>query len=80
MIPERIKNMIGNTTDTDQIDDLVHGFFDVAILIDKKIIRNKQDNTDTIKRYIDQIAVYSRDNGKNECKLLVDQGKLTGEQ
>lgn len=80
MIPERIKNMIGNTNDVDQIDNLVHGFFDVAILIDKKIIRNKQDNTDTIKRYINQIAVYSRDNGKNECKLLVDQGKLTGEQ
>lgn len=74
-VPDRIKNMIGNITDT-AIEDNVFEFLDVAILVDKTIERDEETNDDIIKRYISQIAVYVRDDdGTNKTVLLVDDGE-----
>ena len=74
-VPDRIKNMIGTTADTG-IEDTVYEFLDVAILVDKKIDFDEATGDEIIKRYISQIAVYTKDDDdKKRCVLLVDEGK-----
>ena len=73
-VPDRIKNMIGAVSDT-AIEDTVYDFLDVAILVDKDIMYDDETGADKITRYISQVAVYTRENNKNECVVLVDEGK-----
>ena len=72
-VPDRIKNMIGESIGDDRLENDVHSFIDMAILINKKISDGK------IERYIDQICTFSRDKGVNSCKLLLNEGQRTSE-
>lgn len=73
-VPDRIKNMIGNNSDIDNIEDQIFEFLDIAILVDKDIIVDKNGN-ERIRRYISQVAMFARENRENECILAVDRGK-----
>ena len=73
-VPDRIKNMIGQTTDLDTIEDQIYEFLDIAILVDKEII-TQEDGSEKIRRYISQVAMFSRENRENECILVLDKGK-----
>lgn len=73
-VPDRIKNMIGQTADLDTIEDQIYEFLDIAILVDKEII-TEDDGTEKIRRYISQIAMFSRENKENECILVLDKGE-----
>lgn len=70
-VPDRIKNMIGETIGTERLENDVYSFIDMAILINKKTTNGK------ITRYIDQVATFSRNNEKNTCNLLINEGKRT---
>lgn len=74
-VPDRIKNMMGSTTDAG-IENTIFEFLDVAILVDKYIDFNEQTGEEVINRYISQIAVYTKDDyGNKHCILLVDDGR-----
>lgn len=73
-IPDRVVNMIGDMGQADLVENSVYNFFDVGILIDKKIDKE----SGRIVRWISQLCVFSRYMGKNECVMLVEDGKLTG--
>lgn len=73
-VPDRIKNMIDKTSDLDTIEDQIYEFLDIAILVDKEII-TQEDGTEKIRRYISQVAMFSRENKENECILVLDKGK-----
>lgn len=73
-VPDRIKNMIDKTSDLDTIEDQIYEFLDIAILVDKEII-TQEDGTEKIRRYISQVAMFSRENKENECILILDKGK-----
>ena len=79
-LPDRIKNMIGDNIAADRVENEVYSFIDVAILINKKSILSTDGKSEKIKRYIDQVAVFTRDEGKNECRLIFDEGKRTGKE
>lgn len=78
-IPDRIKNMIGDNVLADRVENEVYSFIDMAILINKKVEESKDGKSDVIKRYIDQVAFFTRDEGKNECRLIFNEGKRTKE-
>lgn len=68
-VPNRVKNMIADTYD--ELDNEIYENIDVAILIKKKT-ENGQ-----IKRYISQIAVYSRTlEGDNVVTMVVDNSRI----
>lgn len=76
-VPDRIKNMLQKDTLNDNIEDQIFEFLDVAILVDKKIDID-DDRNEYINRFISQVAVYSRDNGDNNCNVIVNDGMVTG--
>lgn len=69
-VPDRIKNMIQDGSAADRIINDVYSFLDVAVLIKKKFHNGK------IVRFVDQICVFSREEGENVCQLLVNDGKV----
>lgn len=69
-VPDRVKNMIQDGSAADRIVNDVYAFLDVAVLIRKTFHLGK------IKRYVDQICFFSREDGENICKLIADDGKI----
>ncbi len=71
-IPDRFMNMIQNSMDADRMINDIYDFIDIGILIR---IKEMQDGSS--KRYIDQMCFFDRDDGKNCAYLIVDEGKFT---
>ena len=73
-VPDRIKNMIHDSSVTAQVENDVFSFLDVAVLIKKRVADGH------IIRYIDQIAFFSREekDGKsvNVIKKIADEGRV----
>lgn len=78
-VPDRIKNMIGQNSEIDNIEDQIYEFLNIAILVDKEIVTDK-DGNESIRRFISQVAMFSRENKQNECILVVDKGKKISDE
>lgn len=78
-VPDRIKNMIGQNNEIDNIEDQIYEFLNIAILVDKEIVTDK-DGNESIRRFISQVAMFSRENKQNECILVVDKGKKISDE
>lgn len=70
-IPDRILNMLANRTDADRMENDIYMFIDVGILI-----RRKQMGDGKVRRYIDQVCFFYREDGKNLIFPVVLSGKL----
>lgn len=70
-IPDRILNMLASRTDADRMENDIFMFIDVGILI-----RKKQMEDGKVKRYIDQICFFYRNDGKNTTFPVVLNGEL----
>ena len=73
-IPDRIVNMSASELKT-RIENDVFVNVDLGILVKKKTLYDGK-----IIRYIDQIAIFSRNRNKNSVTLLLDEGEPTGEE
>lgn len=73
-IPDRIKNMVEDSKMTEHIENDTYAFLDVGVLI-RKGMKDGQ-----IYRYIDQVCVFSRENGKNTTTMIVDDGKIVSRE
>ncbi len=74
-IPERVLNMMGQVENRQSVENNIYSFFNIGILIDK----SQDEKTGKITRWVSQICAFDRtDEGENECIMLVDDGKLTG--
>lgn len=73
-IPDRIVNMSASELKT-RIENDVFVNVDLGILVKKKTLYDGK-----IIRYIDQVAVFSRNRNKNSVTLLLDEGEPTGEE
>ena len=71
-VPDRIKNMIQDSAIAERVENDVYSFLDVAVLVRKKIQGGK------IRRFIDQVCFFSRENGENVMSVIVDEGKIIG--
>ena len=74
-LPDRIKSMLKD--ESQSVEDRTYEFFDVAILVQKKETHDGDDVS--IDRSIAQVAVFTRENDKNVCRFLIDEGKWTDE-
>ena len=70
-IPDKIVNALGLKQDTERVMNQVHNDVGIAVLLKKKITDDQQ-----IRRYIDQICVYFRQEGINGTALILENGTL----
>lgn len=73
-LPDRIQNMMDNKEDAVRMENRVYEHVDVGVLI------RMQKGKGEIKRYIDQICLYCRENGENKIYILVEDGKLVSRE
>lgn len=69
-IPDRMLNMMPTKLDAERLRNNIYENLDIGLLIRRKKTGNE------IKRYIDQIACFSRINEENCCALILEDGKL----
>lgn len=74
-IPDRIQNMIPDGADASRLDNDIHSFINMGILL-----RKRECPDGRIKRYIDQICFFSRENGSNIVRLVVNDGKIVSDE
>lgn len=74
-IPDRILNMAAQKRDENKLLNDIYTFVDVGVLIRRKEIRG-EDGRIRIKRFVDQVCFYTRENGTNETHLVVEDGQL----
>lgn len=68
-IPDKIVNALGVKQDTLRITSQVHNDVGIAVLLKRKITTGNQ-----IKRYVDQICFYYREEGVNQKALILEDG------
>ena len=71
-IPDRILNMMPSRQDAERLANDVYVGMDVGILLDTRYNAALERN----ERYISQVAFFSREEGKNICRLVVKNGKM----
>lgn len=72
-IPDRIVQMTGNLGDDKDYENDVFAFFDVGVKVEKVITDHG------IRRYIDQICFFERDQKENRTVTILKNGHFTGE-
>ena len=71
-MPVRIKNMVGDAESGDRILMDAYSFINVGVMI-----RKYKTPEGKIRRYIDQVGIFSLENGETQCfHLLVDRGRF----
>ncbi|MFI3173050.1 MAG: ATPase, T2SS/T4P/T4SS family [Eubacteriales bacterium] len=69
-IPDRILNMIQDSYSANRLENDIYTFVNVGVLIRKTLVGGQ------IRRYIDQVCIFDRDNQLNTCTMVVDEGKM----
>lgn len=72
-VPDRIQNMMKDAFAASRMENDIYSFVDIGILLNKKT-----DPVGAIRRYIDQICIFDRDERKgiNNIVMVVQDGKL----
>lgn len=70
-VPDRILNMMNTGIDSKRLENDIHSFIDVGVLLRKKISPEGK-----IYRFIDQICVYDRNKGENITVMVADEGVM----
>ncbi len=73
-VPDRILNMLETRIDADRMENDIYQALDVAVLLRKK---KKENNK--VCRYIDQVALFSREDGQNRITMIVSDGNIVYE-
>lgn len=74
-IPDKIVNALGMKIDTERVINQVHNDVGIAVLLKKKTEEKKK-----VKRYIEQVCIFFRNEGQNGQALVVEDGKLYSER
>ncbi len=75
-IPDRVVNMIGQDVAADRIENDVYSFIDVGVLIKRKV--SDETGSGKVRRYIDEICLFSREGKKNKVTMIAEDGMMTG--
>ena len=78
-IPDRMLNMAGNRRGAQRFENDIYSFLDVGVLLSCREVRGP-DGTVSLRRYIDQICFFSREDGVNHLDLVADEGILSAER
>ncbi len=74
-LPDRIQNMMNNVNDADRMETRIYRYVNVGVLI-----RRVEDENGKIRRYIDQLCFYVRENSENKVCMLVKDGILVSRE
>ena len=74
-IPDRMLNMAGNERDAGRMENEIYSFIDVGILVRRRGWEDSMERYQ-ISRYIDQVCFFSREDGKNQVQIVVEDGKV----
>lgn len=77
-IPDRMLNMAGNERDANRMENDIYSFIDVGIMV------RRRGETDAlgrqhIRRFIDQVCFFTREDGINRVECIVEDGELIGD-
>ena len=70
-LPDRILNMMNNVNDAQRMENRIYRYVNAAVLI-----RKIESSDGKVRRYIDQLCFFSREEGKNRIYMIVDDGAL----
>lgn len=74
-LPDRILNMMNNVNDAARLENRIYKYVNIGILI-----RKVKEPDGKIRRYMDQLCVYSRENHKNHAHMLVEDGEIVSKE
>ena len=74
-LPDRICNMMNNVNDADRMENRIYRYVNVGILI-----RRVEQPDGTIRRYMDQLCFYTREEGVNKVYMIMKDGEMVSEQ
>lgn len=74
-IPDRMLNMAGNERDAERLENDIYSFIDVGVLVCRRQMEDSFGNRQ-VRRFIDQVCFFEREQGKNQCRMVVDEGML----
>ena len=74
-LPDRILNMMDDVHDADRMENRIYGFVNVGVLV-----RRVELPDGVIRRYIDQLCFYTREQNENKIYLLMKDGRLISEE
>lgn len=74
-LPDRIQNMMNNVNDADRMENRIYRYVNVGILI-----RRMELPDGTIRRYMDQLCFYTREEEKNKIYMIMKDGELVSEK
>ncbi len=73
--PDRILNMMNNVNDAQRMENRIYRYVNAAVLI-----RKIESSDGKVRRYIDQLCFFSREEGKNRIYMIVDDGALVSKE
>lgn len=74
-LPDRIQNMMNNVNDATRMENDIFRYVNVGILI-----RRIKDPEGKLRRYIDQLCFYSREQHKNRIYMLIEDGEVKSKE
>lgn len=74
-IPDRMLNMAGSSRDATRFENDIYSFVDVGILV-RRTERRRGKNDGQVRRYVDQVCFFSREEGENRIEMVVEDGRM----
>lgn len=74
-LPDRIENMMSDERDVARMENRIYRYVDVGMLI--RCVRQADGS---IRRYIDQLCFYSREERENRIYMLIEDGEIVSEE
>ena len=74
-LPDRIQSMMNNVNDAQRMENRIYRYVNLGLLI-----RRENTKDGEIRRYLDQLCFYTRENHENKINMLVEDGELISEE
>lgn len=74
-LPDRIQNMMNDVKDADRMTNRIYEYVSVGILI-----RRKEEKGGRVRRFMDQLCFYSRENHENRIYMIIKDGEMISQE
>lgn len=74
-LPDRILNMMDHVSDASRMENRIYRYVNVGILIRRVELPNGK-----IRRYIDQLCFFSREENKNKIYMIIKDGEMISKE
>lgn len=74
-LPDRILNMMNNVNDAERMENRIYRYVNAAVLI-----RRAELPDGTVRRFMEQLCFYARENNQNKIYMIVEDGEIVSEE